>query len=268
MKRSLAAAIIIITIIALAAGGLILSNNKPNQTTPTTYTYTIINTYPHDTNAFTEGLIYQNGNLYESTGTYQTSQSTLRKVNLQTGSITQQYILPNPYFAEGITTLNNQIIQLTWQNHIAFIYNQTTFQPIQNFTIQTEGWGLTTDGNQLILSDGTQNITYLNPTTFQPTRQIQVHDQNGPVTKLNELEYTNGQIYANIWQTNKIAIINPQNGQITAYIDLTGIENITTNNPDIVLNGIAYNPQNNTLLVTGKMWSHLYEIKINPQKTT
>jgi glutamine cyclotransferase len=262
MKKTLTiATIAIITIITLFSISLIQLNNKAIHPEPKTYTYTIINTYPHDTNAFTEGLFYQNGTLFESTGTFQTSQSTLRQVNLQTGNILQQYTLPDHYFAEGITILNNEIIQLTWQNHIGFTYNQTNFQPIQNFTYTTEGWGLTSDGNQLIMSDGTQTIHCLNATTFQQTHQIQVHDENGPIDNINELEYINGQIYANIWQTNKIAIINPKNGQINAYIDLTGLQNITTNNPDIVPNGIAYNPQNNTLLVTGKMWPHIFEIQ-------
>jgi glutaminyl-peptide cyclotransferase len=260
MKKTLIAAIILAAII-LISGIAILLHNKPDDSTPTNYSYMIINIYPHDTNAFTEGLVFQNGYLYESTGPYQTSYSGLRKEDLKTGTILQEYISPSQYFDEGITIINNHVIQLTWKNHIGFIYDQDTLKPIQNFTYPIEGWGITNDGSQLIMSDGTQTLYFINSTSFQQTRTIQTHDQNGPVKNLNELEYINGQIYANIWQTNKIAIINPQNGQITAYIDLTGIENIPVNSPDIVLNGIAYNPQNDTLLVTGKMWPRLFEIK-------
>ena len=264
MKKSLTLAVVLIAVI-LISSILIILNNKNNSpiSTPTIYTYQVINEYSHDANAFTEGLVFENGYLYESTGSFN-SQSTLRRVNLETGNILQQHTLPSQYFAEGITIFNDKIIQLTWQEHIGFIYDQNTFKPTQNFTYQTEGWGLTNDGNRLIMSDGTANLYFLNPKSLLTTNKIIVHDPTGPVDNLNELEYINGKIYANQWKTNNILIINPQNGQITGKIDLAGIENITTDNPDFVLNGIAYNPQNNTLLVTGKMWPHLFEVTTTP----
>lgn len=264
-KAHVAAFITIILILLSSAAAIVLLNNKPaTSTTPTQYTYTVINEYPHDQNAFTEGLVYNNGYLYESTGSYPNPPSTLRREDLTTGNILQTITLPDQYFGEGITIFNGKIIQLTWQSHIGFVYNQTTFQIIQNFSYPTEGWGLTNNANQLIMSDGTQNIYFLNPTTYQTTSQIKVHDGTTPITNLNELEYINGKIYANVWQTNKIAIINPQNGQVTGWINLAGIEKINTTNPDIVLNGIAYDQTQNRIFVTGKMWPTIFEIKITP----
>jgi glutaminyl-peptide cyclotransferase len=242
----------------------------PTQFTPsptptpsvTNYGYTIVNTYPHDTGAFTEGLVYSNGFLYESTGLE--GQSTLRKVDLNSGGVLQQYSLPAQYFGEGIAIVNNIIIQLTWQSHIGFIYDKNTFALLGNFTYATAGWGLTYDENQLIMSDGTDNLYFLNTTTFQRTGQIQVHDGNASVVNINELEYVNGDVYANIWETNKIAVINPENGQVKAWIDLTGLP-APTSNGDNVLNGIAYDQQNSRLFVTGKEWPNLYQIKFIPQ---
>jgi len=229
---------------------------------PTFYTYQIINTYAHDTNAFTEGLVFSDGSLYESTGQY--GSSSLRKVNLETGSIQQIYNLPEQYFGEGITIFNNTIIQLTWKEQIAFLYDKNTFTPEGNFSYPTEGWGLTTNGTQLIMSDGTANLYFLNPQTYQRTGQIQVHDGPNPINNLNELEYINGTIYANVWLTNRIAIINPQTGQIQSWIDLTGLEKTTNPNPDSVLNGIAYDQENNRLFVTGKLWPQLFQIQLVP----
>ncbi len=234
------------------------------------YTYNIINTYPHNINAFTEGLIYSEGFLYESTGLLEDSSgnilypSSLRQEELATGSIIQQTNLSLNYFGEGMTIVNNKIIQLTWQTNIGFIYDKNTFTQIGNFTYSNEGWGLTYNGSQLIMSDGTDNLYFLNPTTFQKTGQVQVHDGAKSVVNINELEFVNGDIYANIWLTNKIAIINPQTGQVKAWIDLTGLPGPTNPNADSVLNGIAYDEQNNRLFVTGKEWPNLYQIKLVP----
>ncbi len=267
MKRAILATITIIVLI-FSAGIIIFINNKADQPKQIEYSYTIINQYPHSTSAFTEGLVFQDGFLYESTGPYLTSQSALRKIDLATGTVLQEHMTPSQYFDEGITILDGKIVQLTWQNHLGFVYNQTTFTIIQNFTYPTEGWGITNDGKELIMSDGTQHIYFLNATTYQQTRTITVSDANGLVMNINELEYIDGLIYANIWKTEKIAIIKPENGDVVGYMDLTGLDNLQTDNPDIVPNGIAYNPQNGTLLVTGKMWSHIFEIKISPQKIT
>ena len=229
----------------------------------THYSYSIVNTYPHNTNAFTEGLVYSDGYLYESTGNVD-GPSSLRKVDLTTGNIVQEITLPSQYFGEGMTIVNNTIIQLTWQSNIGFVYDKNTFAQIRNFTYSTEGWGLTYNGSQLIMSDGSDNLYFLNPTTFERTGQTQVHDGNTPVVNINELEYINGDVYANIWMTNQIAIINPQTGQVIAWIDLSGLP-APTSNGDNVLNGIAYDQQNNRLFVTGKEWPNLYQINLVPQ---
>lgn len=267
MKKSLVIiSILIIAILVVSASILVfLSSNKPqsNPQAPTRYTYAIVNTYPHDTNAFTEGLVYSDGFLYESTGL--NSASSLRRVDLTTGSLQQEIMLPSQYFGEGITIVNNTIIQLTWQSNIGFIYNKTTFAVLGNFTYPTQGWGLTFDGTHLIMSDGTNNLYFLDPTTFERTGQIQVHDGNKTVVNINELEYVNGDVYANIWHTSTIAIINPQTGQVKGWIDLTGLSSENNSNSEAVLNGIAYDQKTDRLFVTGKDWANLYQIRIMPQ---
>lgn len=266
MKKSLVIAILlIVVIIVLSASILVIfnSNNASAKSAATYYTYAIVNTYPHDTNAFTEGLVYSDGFLYESTGL--NGNSTLRRVDLTTGNVLQEYTLPTQYFGEGIAVVNNTIIQLTWQSNIGFIYNKTTFAVLGNFTYPTQGWGLTFDGKNLIMSDGTDHLYFLNPTTFQQTEQIQVHDGNTSVVNINSLDYINGEIYANIWLTNTIAIINPETGQVKAWINLTGLPDENNPNPEAVLNGIAYDQQNNRLFVTGKDWPNIYQIKLIPQ---
>ena len=299
MKKSLAiiASIVIIVILVLSGSIFVFINNNKTQVNPTPtptsiatstllptltptpeltptpsstttptitrYTYSITNTNPHDPNAFTEGLFYSDGFLYESTGVF--GSSSLRKVNLTTGVVQQQTDLSSQYFGEGITAVNNTIVQLTWQSHIGFIYNKTTFSLLGNFSYETEGWGLTFDGKQLIMSDGTDYLYFLDPITFQRLGQVAVHDGNTIVVNINELEYINGDVYANIWQTNTIAIINPQTGQVSAWIDLTGLPNENNSNPNAVLNGIAYDQNNHTLFVTGKDWPDLYQIEITPK---
>ena len=268
MKKSLVIAILlIVVIIVLSASILVIfnSNNASAKSTVTYYTYSIVNTYPHDTNAFTEGLFYSDGFLYERAAVEPNGISTLRREDLTTGNVLQEYTLPAQYFGEGIAIVNNTIIQLTWQSNIGFIYNKTTFAVLGNFTYPTQGWGLTYDGKNLIMSDGTDHLYFLNPTTFQQTGQIQVHDGNTPVVNINSLDYINGEVYANIWLTNTIAIINPETGQVKAWINLTGLPDENNSNPNAVLNGIAYDQQNNRLFVTGKDWPNLYQIKLIPQ---
>jgi len=266
MKKPLViAALLIVIMLVLSASILVfLNNNKPSANSVVAhYTYTIVGTYPHDPNAFTEGLVYSDGFLYESTGL--DGGSSLRRVDLTTGNVLQEITLPYQDFGEGIAIVNNTIIQLTWQSHIGFIYDKTTFALLGNFTYLTEGWGLTFDGEQLIMSDGSDNLYFLNPTTFQRTGQIQVHDGNTSVVNINELEYINGDVYANIWQTNTIAIINPETGQVKAWIDLTGLPGANNSNPGAVLNGIAYDQKNDRLFVTGKDWPNLFQINLTPQ---
>ncbi|PIU60079.1 glutamine cyclotransferase, partial [Candidatus Bathyarchaeota archaeon CG07_land_8_20_14_0_80_47_9] len=167
------------------------------------------------------------------------------------------------YFGEGIAVVGDKIVQLTWQSHVGFVYDKTGFGLLQEFEYPTQGWGLTYDGKRLIMSDGTSNLYFLDPVTFQRVGQVAVHD-TGPVTELNELEYINGTVYANIWREEKIAVINPQNGQVTAWIDLTGIQDLKNQDPNNVLNGIAYDAIGDRLFVTGKMWPRIFEIKLIP----
>jgi len=271
MKKSLTVAIVLLVVIVVLSASIVVILNTHNASvkhTSTFYTYTVVNTYPHDTNAFTEGLVYSDGFLYESSGSGNANNiSTLRLVNLTTGAVVQEYTLPNQYFGEGIAIVNNSIIQLTWQSNIGFIYDKTTFALLGNFTYPTEGWGLTFDGKNLIMSDGTDHLYFLNPTTFQLTGSVQVHDGKTNITYINFLDYINGEVYANIWLTNKIAIINPQNGQVTAWINLDGLPAAAAvnSNPNAVLNGIAYDASSSRLFVTGKDWSSLYQIELVSQ---
>jgi glutamine cyclotransferase len=231
--------------------------------TPSYCTYEVVNVYPHSEDAFTEGLVFDSGFFYESTGLY--GKSSLRRVELETGNILKIYSLRNQLFGEGMTIFNNKIIQLTWQSHIGFVYDKDTFDLLRNFSYPTEGWGLTNDGRRLIMSDGTPNLYFLDPQNFQNTGLIEVRDGTVPVINLNELEYINGNIYANVWLTNRIAVIDPQSGQVKAWIDLTGIEETASSDANNVLNGIAYDSENNHLFVTGKEWPRVFEITLVPQ---
>jgi len=226
-----------------------------------TYTYQIINTYPHDPNAFTQGLVFHRGVLYEGTG--RNGYSSIRLTDLETGSVLHQRDLSAEYFGEGITIWQDRLIQLTWQSGVGFIYDLATFAPLGSFSYPGEGWGLTHDDQRLIMSDGTDVIRFLDLESLAENGRIQVHDQNGPVVRLNELEYINGEIWANIWQTNTIARISPQTGQVVGWIDLTGLLNpADLTQPADVLNGIAYDAAQDRLFVTGKWWPTLFEIKL------
>jgi glutamine cyclotransferase len=230
------------------------------------YTYRIVNAFPHDPGAFTQGLVFEAGFLYEGTGLWNIQeQSTLRKVELETGAILQLYELPNPYFGEGITLYGDHIIQLTWKARTGFVYDKSSFELLQTFTYPTEGWGITHDGTHLIMSDGTSTLHFWDPETFTEVDQLQVYDDHGPVTRLNELEYIQGEIYANVWLTDLIAIINPHSGQLTGWIDLTGLLGPEDRSQGVdVLNGIAYDPVDDRLFVTGKLWPKLFEIELIP----
>ena len=225
------------------------------------YTYRKINTYAHDPKAFTEGLVFENGILYEGTGQY--GDSFLRKVDLQTGAVLQSYRLPSSYFGEGITIYKDTIIQLTWESHTGFIYDKNSLKLLREFSYPTEGWGITYDGNRLIMSDGTSTLHFLDPVTLKTTCDIAVHDYNVPVNNINELECINGRLYANIWKTDRIAIIDPRNGSVTGWLDLMGLLNSQGyHDAADVLNGIAYDAQADRLFVTGKFWPLLFEIKV------
>jgi glutaminyl-peptide cyclotransferase len=225
--------------------------------------YRVVHAYPHDSQAFTQGLVYVDGHLYESTGL--NGQSTLREDDLESGQVLREISLPSQYFAEGLTNWGNTLIQLTWKAHVAFVYDRATFRLLRTFQYPWEGWGLTQDGRNLILSDGSESLHFLNPETFAQVRSIRVTDHGEPVKELNELEYIHGQIYANVWMTDKIARISPETGKVLSWIDLSGLlPAIELRSNDAVLNGIAYDAAHNRLFVTGKLWPRLFEIETTP----
>jgi glutaminyl-peptide cyclotransferase len=231
---------------------------------PKTYTYDVVKAYPHDAHSFTQGLVYEGGSFYESAGQY--GESNLRKVDLMTGNVLARTDVGKEYFAEGLAKLGDRLFQLTWKNHKGFIYNASSFEKLGEFQYDGEGWGLTTDGRSLILSDGTNRIRFLNPDTFKVDREISVNVNGTPLTQLNELEYVNGEIFANIWETDKIVRLDPANGKILGWVDLTGLLPAGERTPETnVLNGIAYDPAADRLFVTGKRWPKLYEIKLRPK---
>jgi glutaminyl-peptide cyclotransferase len=228
-------------------------------------TYRVVHVYPHDRQAFTQGLIYLDSHLYESTGLQ--GQSSLRMVDLETGKVLQHADLPEKYFGEGLAPWGSTLIQLTWQSHTALVYDRFSFRVLRTFNYPGEGWGLTEDGKNLILSDGTATLRFLDPATFQEVRRITVRSNGEQVNKLNALEFIHGEIYANIWYSDRIARISPASGKVLGWIDLGGLlpkEERTT--ADAVLNGIAYDAQQDRLFVTGKLWPRLFEIKIVPEK--
>jgi glutamine cyclotransferase len=230
-----------------------------------TYTYEVVKVYPHDRSAFTEGLFYLNGALYESTGL--NGQSTLRKVALESGNVLQSIDIPPDYFGEGVAPHDGKLFQLTWQNNKCFVYDLDTFQKEKEFTYPGEGWGLTTDGQSLIMSDGTDQIRFIDPATFQEKRRITVLNHGQPLMHLNELEYVKGEIYANIWTTDYVARIDPATGKLKGVIDFTGLlpPEDRAQNTD-VFNGIAYDPAGDRLFVTGKFWPKLFEVKLRVKK--
>ena len=222
--------------------------------------YQVVTSYPHDRSAFTQGLVYLDGVLYEGTGL--TGQSTIRKVKLETGEVLQQRRLDDQYFGEGIAVWKNNLIQLTWQSEIGFVYDLTTFEPSRRFTYKGEGWGLTHDGTRLIMSDGTPTLRFLNPETLEETGRVTVRDGRVPVEDLNELEFVKGEILANVWNTKRIARISPKTGQVTAWVDFAGLLPPRDAAGTDVMNGIAYDAAGDRLFVTGKLWPRLFEVRI------
>lgn len=234
---------------------------------PDIYDFEIVNTYPHDKNAYTQGLEFYNGFLYEGTG--RNGESNIRKVDLESGKILQQHDIDAQYFGEGITIFDNKIYQLTWRSGKGFVYELDSFEPIKEFpyTKSREGWGLTHNGSQLIKTDGTERIWFLNPETLVEESYIEAYTNTQKVEKLNELEFINGKIYANRWQLNSILIINPANGKVEGVANLNGLKKLidqeqTLDPSDDVLNGIAFDTETGRMFVTGKHWSKLYEIKL------
>jgi glutaminyl-peptide cyclotransferase len=221
----------------------------------------VVESYPHDPHAFTQGLEYYDGYLYESTG--RSGQSTLRRTVLETGAVLNQVNLPSEYFGEGLTIFRGKIYQLTWLSKIGFIYDVRTFRRIGEFHYESEGWGLTHDDASLILSDGSNKLQFIDPTSFKIVRTLEVYAGNVAVTNLNELEYIDGEIFANVWHSPRIARIDPRSGQVLAWIDLASVVARSKHEPEDVLNGIAYDAKRRRLFVTGKNWAEILEIKID-----
>lgn len=235
-------------------------SRRENIVTPE-YTYKLVNVFPHDTSAFTQGLAYRNGFLYEGTGL--NGRSSLRKVRLETGEVIKKRDLPAEFFGEGITVFGDKIIQLTWRSHKGFVYDLGNFALKTSFSYSGEGWGLTTDGHVLFLSDGTSTIRVLDPKTFREQRHIEVREASEPVTELNELEFVEGELFANVWQTDRIVRISPQSGNVLGWINLAGLLSpMYQRGSEAVLNGIAYDSQRRRLLVTGKLWPSIFEIRV------
>lgn len=226
--------------------------------------YDLIKSYPHDTSAFTQGLVYHEGYLYEGTGLR--GKSSIRKINLKTGNSEKSFKLPKKYFGEGITILKDKIYQLTWKSNIGFVYDLKSFDLINEFYYPFEGWGITTDGKELILSDGSSSLYFMDPETFGIRKKLQVFDRKTPIKRINELEFIDGNIYANVWITNKIAVISPQSGKVLYWIDLRGLLKKESNTQRVdVMNGIAYDNVSKRIFVTGKLWPKIFEIKINSE---
>jgi glutaminyl-peptide cyclotransferase len=229
-------------------------------------TFRVLHTYPHDPQAWTQGLVYVDGHLYESTGI--NGRSSLRMDDLETGRVLQTAPVPAKYFAEGLAAWGSTLIQLTWQSHIAFVYDRFSFRQLRTFHYDGEGWGLTQDGKNLIMSDGTAILRFFDPRTFREVRRVLVTDRGTPVTQLNELEYVRGEIYANVWHSDRIARISPATGRVLGWIDLAGLLPVDQrSDPEAVLNGIAYDAVHNRLFVTGKLWPKLFEIQVVPEQT-
>jgi len=222
-------------------------------------TVNVIRSFPHDTAAYTQGLVWHDGFLYESTG--REGHSSLRKVELETGKVLQKVDVPSPYFAEGLVLLGDRLHQLTWQDKKAFVYDLGTFRQVGTATYEGEGWGLATDGRSLILSDGSSELRFLDPQGYAQQRTVTVKDGSEFVNDLNELEWVKGEVWANVWHTNRIARIDPQTGRVKGWVDLTGLMGPLPD-PEAVLNGIAYDAEHDRLFVTGKLWPTLFEISV------
>lgn len=247
----------IVALAALAAAGP-LPASAQNGAAP--QTFEVVRSYPHDRRAWTQGLFFEDGRLFEGTG--KRGRSTLREVDLASGKVMRSVRLADNLFGEGATSWQDHIVQLTWRAGIGFVYDRDSFERLATFRYPTEGWGITHDGTHLVMSDGSAVLRFWDPETFAEVRRIEVHADDGQVTRLNELEYVDGEIYANVWQTDRIARISPVDGRVLGWIDLTGLLIGEDRKGADVLNGIAYDADGDRLFVTGKHWPKLFEIKL------
>jgi glutamine cyclotransferase len=226
-------------------------------------TYEVVNSYPHDPDAYLQGLVWYDNGFYESTGLY--GHSTLRRVEFPSGKVDKSIALAPELFGEGLALVGDHLVQLTWQAHRGFVYDRESFKLLREFAYDTEGWGLAYDGKNLILSDGSSTLFYLDPQTYQPVRKLQVTMNGRPITELNELEFIEGEIWANVWQKDLILMIDPASGQVKSFLNLKGIlAPSDRKGSEDVLNGIAYDPEHKRIFVTGKLWPRLFEIKVKP----
>ena len=226
--------------------------------------YRVIATFPHDPSSFTQGLVFHNGEMYESTGLE--GESTLRRVEIATGRTLQRVDVPSQYFAEGLALVGDELLQLTWQSKIGFVYDRASFAPKRTFTYSSEGWGIAYDGSsQLVMSDGSDTLQFLDPKTFTLVKTLKVQDAGRSVGNLNELEFIEGEIWANVWMTDRIARISPNTGEVNAWIDLSTLYPQSQRTPPAdVLNGIAYDKATRRIFITGKKWPRLYQITVSP----
>ena len=261
---ALAAGIVVLGIAVVGTAAAVSQSPLRAGSAAPTAGYRVVHTYPHDRDAFTQGLEFVDGSLFESTGL--NGRSSIRKVQLETGRVLRRRDVSQAHFGEGITIWRSQLFELTWQSHVALVYDSDSFEPRGSFAYSGEGWGLTHDLTSLIMSDGTAALRFLDPTTFKERRRVSVTDAGRPVSNLNELEYVNGQVFANVWTTDRIARIDPQTGRVLGWIDLAGLLPAKDRgNGDAVLNGIAYDEKGGRLFVTGKLWPSLFEITIVPR---
>jgi glutaminyl-peptide cyclotransferase len=259
---------LMIGVVCAAVAGVVAAcegaNSEPEEETPMEAPAPVesveqVRSYPHDSTAFTQGLVWRGGRLYESTGRY--GESTLRLVELETGRVLQRAELGQQYFAEGLAAVGDSLYQLTWKEGVAFIWDPATLRKISQVSYNGEGWGLTSDGQRLIVSDGSSYLSFVDPVTFQLDTTLRVTDAGRPVDQLNELEWVKGEVWANVWHTQRIARIDPRTGRVKGWLDFTPLIP-PVSDPEAVLNGIAYDPDADRLLVTGKLWPRLYEIRV------
>ncbi len=251
--------LIVVAVVAIAVGVAAWAQLTKHRG-PEMWGFKVVAAYPHDPMAFTQGLVYHDGQLYEGTGLY--GQSSIRRVDLKTGGVDKLRPLNSMYFGEGITILGDRLYELTWKKGVAIAYDLATFNPVATFQYTGEGWGLTEDGTNLILSDGTATIRFIDPKTFAVVRTIAVHDGDQSIDRLNELEYIDGEIWSNIWYDDRIARISPDTGEVRGWIDLKSLYPDASRSSEAVLNGIAYDRADKRIFVTGKNWPQLYQIEV------